>query len=174
MKSKKIAIALTLTLLLGATGTVFAAETITNTKNNIATHQALGMNRITGVRGYDYVNAVLKNKLGLTDKEITDGLNLGKTAYILAKEKGMTEEQFQAAILEERSKAIDAAVTKGTLTKEQGATLKETLKTNQASCTGNFGEGNGNSCGNGSGMMGIGNGCGNSCGVMGSGSGIFK
>jgi hypothetical protein len=160
MKSKKIAIALTLTLLLGVSGTVFASGTTTNAKTSIAVHQRLGLNRITGIRGYDYVTSVLKNKLSLTDQQITDGINLGKTVYDLAKEKGMTEEQFQAALLEERSKAIDEAVTKGTITKENGATLKETLKTNQSSCTGNFGKGNinsnktGNSHGNGCGMMG--------------------
>lgn len=160
MKSKKMAIALTLTLILGVGGTVFATETTTNTKSNVAIHQALGMGRITGIRGYDYVTSVLKNKLGLTDKEITDGLSSGKTVYDLAKEKGMTEEQFQAALLEEKSKAIDEAVTKDTITKEQGDALKETLKTNMSSCTGNFGERNinsnktGNSHGNGGGMMG--------------------
>ena len=163
MKSKKIAIALTLTLILGVGGTVFAAET-TTTKNNMTTHQGLGMTRMAGIRGYDSVTSVLKNKLGLTDKEITDGFNLGKTVYDLAKEKGISEEQFKTALLEEISKAIDEAVTKGTMTKEQGDTLKENLKTNQASCTGNFGGGNlnsngtGNYHGNGGGMMGGGRG----------------
>jgi len=74
---------------------------------------------MTGIRGYDSVTLVLKDKLGLTDKEITDRLTSGKTVYDLAKEKGMTQ--------------------------EQGNTLKETLKTNQASCTGDFGQGNLNS-----------------------------
>ena len=63
MKSKKIAIALTLTLILGATGTVFAAGTTTNTSQGTSIHQALGMARTTGLRGYDYVTSVLKNKL---------------------------------------------------------------------------------------------------------------
>lgn len=136
MKSKKIAIALTLTLILGVGCTIFAAETTTNTKNNTATHQALGMNRMAGIRGYDSITYILKNKLGLTDKEITDELSSGKTVYDLALEKGITQ--------------------------EQGDTLKETLNTNQASCTGNFGGGNlnlnetDNSHGNGGGMMGSG------------------
>jgi len=172
MKSKKIVMALTLTLLLGASGSALAyGATSNNTTPGTAVHQGLGMNRITGVRGYDYVTSVLKNKLGLTDKEITDGLTSGKTVYDLAKAKGMTEEQFQAALLEEKSKALDAAVTKGTITKEQGDTLKATLKANQSTCTGNFGSGNmnknrtGNSHGNGGRMGG---------GMMGSGSEVFK
>ena len=154
MKSKKVVIALTLTLILGIGGSAlaFGATTNTPTINSVA-HQGLGMNRMTGVRGYDYVTSVLKNKLGLTGIEITDGLNSGKTVYDLAKAKGMTIEQFKAALLEERTKAVDEAVTKGTMTKEQGDALKADLKTNQASCTGNFGEGNSNSHGN-SGRMG--------------------
>ena len=116
MKSKKIAIALTLTLILGVGGTVFAAgattTTTTTTKSSIATHQALGMNRMAGIRGYD-----------------------------LAKGKGMTE--------------------------EQGSTLKGSLKTNQTSCTGNFGEGNFNS-------NGTGNSHGNGGGIMGGGRGMMR
>jgi len=166
MKNKKIAIALTLTLALSATGVVFAAETSTTTPEATAVHQFLGMARATGIRGYDYVTSVLKNKLGFTDTQITDELNSRKTVYELAKEKGMSEETFQAALLAEKSKAVDASVTKGTITKEEGATLKENIKTNQSSCTGNFGEGsmnsngtgNSNSRGNGGGMMGSGRG----------------
>jgi len=162
MKKNKIAIALTLTLILGASGAVFAAETSTTSKSTTVVHQALGMARATGIRGYDYVTTVLKNKLGLTDKQITDELNSGKTVYELAKEKGISQETFQAALLAEKSKAVDASVTKGTITKEEGTTLKKNLKTNQSSCTGNFGQGNmnsnrtGNTHGNGGGMMGSG------------------
>jgi len=161
MKSKKIAIALTLTLILGATGTVFAAET-SQSAEPTTIHQALGMARATGLRGYDYVTSVLKDKLGLTSAQVTDELDSGKTVYELAKEKGMSEEAFQAALLAEKSKAVDTAVTKGTITKEEGAILKENLKTNSESCTGDFGQGNknssaaGNAHGNGGSRMGSG------------------
>lgn len=172
MKSKKIVIALTLTLILGVGGSALAFGATTNNPAVSSTvGQGLGMNRIAGVSGYDYVNSVLKNKLGLTEKEITDGLNSGKTVYDLAKTKGITEEQFKTALYEERSNALDEAVTKGTLTKEQGDTLKTDLKINQACCTGDFGEGNinsnrnSNSHGNGGRMAG---------GMMGSGKEISK
>jgi len=168
MKNKKIAIALTLTLALSATGVVFAAETSTTTPTT-AVHQFLGMARATGLRGYDYVTSVLKTKLGFTDTQITAGLDSGKTVYELAKEKGMSQEAFQAALLAEKSKAVDASVTKGTITKEEGATLKEDIKTNQSSCTGNFGEGSMNSNGTGNS-----NSRGNGGGMMGSGRGFYK
>ena len=91
---------------------------------------------VTGMRGYDYVESVLKDKLGMTDEEITTGLNSGKTMYALAEEKGMTEDQFKAALLEERNKAVDKAVADGTITNEEGVKLKETLKNNLDTCTG--------------------------------------
>ena len=91
---------------------------------------------VTGMRGYDYVESVLKDKLGMTDEEITAGLNSGKTMYDLAEEKGMTEDQFKTALLEERNKAVDKAVADGTITSEEGDSLKETLKNNIDNCTG--------------------------------------
>ena len=140
----------------------------TNTQPTTGTHQRAGMMMVTGMRGYDYVESVLKDKLGMTDEEITTGLNSGKTMYTLAEEKGMTVDQFKAALLEERNKAVDKAVADGTITNEDGANLKETLKNNLDTCTGipgqrmgknGAGRGNGQGTGHmsGSGMRSSGN-----------------
>ena len=157
MKKKNLIIALTMTMALGIGVTAYAS---TGTVNG--TCQGAGLGRVTAMRGYDYVEAVLKSKLGLTDKEITDGFNSGKTMYDLAKEKGMTEEQFKAALLEEKNKAVDKAVADGKMTKAEGDTLKETLKNNIDSCTGIPGQrqgrgGNGNGHMKGNGARGVGN-----------------
>lgn len=133
MKGKKLLAALALTLAVGVSATVYA-EATTN-----STNQRLGLGRITSMRGYDYASSVLKNKLGMTDKEITDGLNSGKTIYGLAKDKGMTIDEFRKALIEEKSKYIDEAVSKGTITKEQGVSLKENIKNNISNCSGNIG-----------------------------------
>ncbi|EYE88877.1 hypothetical protein Q428_05755 [Fervidicella metallireducens AeB] len=135
MRVKKLIAVLALTAAVGAGSTVYAATTQTSTLN-----RGLGLGRITSLRGYDYLVSILKNKLGLTDKQISDGLNSGKTMYDLAKEKGMTAEKFRALLLEEKNKAIDNAVSKGTITKEQGNALKETLKNNMNNCTGTPGQ----------------------------------
>lgn len=173
MKSKKLWVALTLSLVLVTSGVVFAAEASTTTPITTVNRKALGMAMTTGLRGYDYVTSVLKNKLGFTDTQITAGLASGKTVYELAKEKGMSEEQFKAALLAEKSKAIDASVTKGTIAKEEGTTLKENIKANSTSCTGNFGEGNKNSNGTGN-VHGTNKTHENSGGMMGSGRGASK
>ena len=155
MKKRNLIIGLVFTLAIGIGATAYAA-----TNTSTASSQGLGLGRITNTRGYDYVTSVLKDKLGLTDADITNAKNSGKTMYDLAKEKGMTPEVFQSALYEQKAKAIDDSVTKGTITKEQGDTLKANLKTNMDSCSGNFGQmqgkGNGNGNGRGRGMMGNG------------------
>jgi len=150
MKSKKLIIALTMALTMGLGITAYASTTQSTT----GTHQRAGMMMVTGMRGYDYVESVLKDKLGITDEEITTGLNSGKTMYALAQEKGMTEDQFKEALLEERNKAIDKTVADGTITNEEGVLLKETLKNNLDNCTVIPGQRmgrNGAGCGNGQG-----------------------
>ena len=129
MKSKKLIIALTMTITMGLGVTAYASTESTN-----ATHPKAGLGMVTGMRGYDYVESVLKNKLGMTDEEITAGLNSGKTMYTLAEEKGMTEDQFKTALLAEKTKAVDKAVSDGNITNEEGDSLKETLKNNVDSC----------------------------------------
>lgn len=151
MKSKKLILALTMTITMGLGITAYAATESANTQTTTVTtantstngfHMAgAGLGRATGMRGYDYVEAVLKDKLGMTDEEITAGFNSGKTMYDLAKEKGMTEDEFKTALLEERIKAIDKAVADGNITKEEGDSIKENLKNNMDNCTGIPGQG---------------------------------
>lgn len=133
MKTKKLIISLAMMLTMGLGVTAYAA---TSTESTTGTHQRAGMMMVTGMRGSDYVESVLKDKLGMTDEEITAGLNSGKTMYALAEEKGMTIDQFKAALLDERNKAVDKAVTDGTITNEEGTSIKETLKNNLDNCTG--------------------------------------
>lgn len=145
MKVKSIIAALAITLVIGAGATVYA-----ETKTGYI-HQGLGLGRISSIRGYDYSSSVLKDKLGMTDKEITDGLNVGKTMYDLAKDKGMTADEFKAALIEAKTKSIDKAVSNGTITKEQGDSIKENIKNNIGNCISNPGSMRGNGArGNGS------------------------
>ena len=135
MKAKKLVLGLAVTLTMGLGVTAYAANAETATSTNYI-HQGVVLAKVTNIRGYDYVESVLKDKLGMTDAEITDGFNSGKTMYDLAKEKGMTEDEFKEALLEERNKAIDKAVANGTITKEDWYSMKETLENNMYNCTG--------------------------------------
>lgn len=156
MKKRNIITALALTMAIGVGATAYAATT--DTKAAGAAAQGLGLGRITSMRGYDYISNILKSKLGLSDTDITNATNSGKTFHDLAVEKGMTQDDLKASLLEERTKAIDAAVSKGTVTKEEGENIKANLNANMENCTGNFGERQGQGKGQGRGMMGNGQG----------------
>ena len=163
MKKRSIISALALTIAIGVGATAYAASA-DNTAAGVP-GQRLGIGRITSMRGYDYITNILKSKLGLSDADITNAANTGKTPYELATEKGMTQDQLKTLLLEERTKAIDAAITKGTITKEEGETLKANLNTNMENCTGNFGQrqGLGQDQGRGQGRGMMGNGQGRGC-----------
>lgn len=158
MKKRNIIFVLVLTIVIGVGATAYAATNSTST----AGRQRLGLGRVTSMRGYDFISNILKNKLGLSETDISNATSSGKTLYELATEKGMTEEQFKAALLEEKTNAIDTAVSKGTITKDEGETLKANVSSNIANCTGNFnqckglglGQGQGRGRGLGRGMMG--------------------
>ena len=158
MKKRNIIAALVLTLTIGMGATAYASSTDNVSSQSLT--QRLGLGKITSMRGYDYITNILKNKLGLKDTDITNALNSGKTPYDLASEKGMTQEELKASLTEEKVKAIDAAVAKGTITKEDGETIKANLKANMENCTGNFGQnkrqGNGQGKRQGCGMTGNG------------------
>lgn len=156
MKKRNIITALTLTMAIGMGATAYAASA--DNTAAAASGQRLGLGRITSMRGYDNITNILKNKLGISDSDIINARNSGKTLYDLAEEKGMTDEQLKTSLLEERSKAIDDAVAKGTITKDEGENLKAKLNDNMQNCTGNFGQGQGQGRGQGGRMMGNGQG----------------
>lgn len=144
MKKRNLIIGIVLALTIGISTTVYAAA-----GSGQSASQRLGLGRIISMRGRDAMISLLKNKLGLTDADINSARNLGKTLYELAEEKGLTADQLKSALYEERAKAIDDAVSKGTITKEQGDTLKANLKSNIGNCAGVFGQGQGQGFGRG-------------------------
>jgi ribosomal protein S20 len=160
MKKRSIITALALTLAIGMGATAYAA---TSDSTAPVQGQRLGLGRITAMRGYDYITNILKNKLGLSDKDVKSALDSGKTPYEIAAEKGLNQDELKKAMLEERVKSINAAVSKGTISKEQGEALKQNLDANIESCQGNFGQRKGL----GQGMQGRGQGR----GMMGNGQG---
>lgn len=132
MKKKNLVLTLAITLAVGLGATAYAATTSTSN----AYHQGCGTGLvpITGFRGFDIITNVLKGK-GVTDSEVTNAINSGKTLNSLAKEKGITDDEIKKSLLEEKIKIIDAAVAKGSLTKEQGDASKARIKENIANCT---------------------------------------
>jgi len=169
MKKKNLITALVLTIAIGAGVTSYAASNTISKTNTIGNengaHQRLQLGKTIGARGYDSVTSVLKNKLKVTDEEITNAINSGKSMFDLAKEKGISEEDFKAAIKADRIKLIDKAIANGKISKEQGDSIKASVEANMENCTGNFGQmrkGNENCSGSGcGGRMGNSRGAGN-------------
>ena len=132
MKKKNLVLTLAMTLAIGLGATAYAATTSTSN----AYHQGggTGLGRVTGFRGFDIITNVLKGK-GVTDTEITNALDSGKTLNSLATEKGITADELKKSMLEGKTKIIDDAVAKGTLTKEQGDAEKARITENIENCT---------------------------------------
>ena len=103
---------------------------LNNKTSESSTHQRASLRRITGHRGYEFIETVLKDKLGVTDEEIQASLDAGKSLHDLALEKGMTEEEFKNALIEEKNKAIDKAVSEGSISQEEGDTAKNIISSN--------------------------------------------
>ncbi|KOA21481.1 hypothetical protein CLHOM_01520 [Clostridium homopropionicum DSM 5847] len=133
MKKRNIATTLILALTLGIGATAYAATENANTSNTTTatnTRQPVGLNRAIGVRGYEFMESVLKDLGKLTDEEISKARLEGKTLYDIATEKGLSYDDLKNAMLNSKYKAIDDAVTKGTITSEQAATYKNAIKSN--------------------------------------------
>ncbi len=140
MKKKSLITALALTMFIGVGSAAYAASNTSSSTEVNTANQKVGLKRITNLRGYDYANSVLKNKFGVTDEEITKAKEEGKSMYQIAKDKGIDMNQYKAALIEEKSKAVDEAVKSGKITADEGTALKEKIKNNINSCTGNGGQ----------------------------------
>lgn len=131
MKKKNLIVTLSITLLLGLGATAYAATAPTN---SFCQGTGTGLGRLGGFRGFDIISNVLKGK-GITDTEITNALNSGKTLNSLAEEKGITNDELKKSLLDEKTKIIYDAVAKGTITKEQGEASKARITQNINNCT---------------------------------------
>lgn len=134
MKRKNLVVALAFTLMVGLGTTVYAATNNNENNNTVRNCAGTGIGKITGFRGYDIISNILKDK-GVTDSQITDSLKSGKTLHDIAEDKGISDDELKNSIIQEKTKIIDDAIAKGTITKEQGDAAKERIKENSANCT---------------------------------------
>ncbi|MBI6875553.1 hypothetical protein [Clostridium aciditolerans] len=134
MKKKNLIIALTLVLSLGVGVTAYADSKTPTTTSSSVTCSGYGFGKVAGIRGYDFMTNILKNKFGISDSDISNARNSGKTMYDIARDKGITEDQFKSAMVEERTKAVDEAVKNASITKEQGENIKSNIKENSSNC----------------------------------------
>lgn len=127
MKKKTIILALALTLSIGIGATAYAAAAPEGGENT-----GLGLGRITNLRGYEYLVSVVKDKLKVTDADLDKAREDGMTISEFAEEKGLSHDDLHDALVDAKTKAVDEAMTKGTITKEEGDTLKEAIKNSES------------------------------------------
>jgi hypothetical protein len=74
---------------------------------------------------HDDMVAAFAAKLGLSATDVEARLDKGETMWQIAESKGLTSEQYSAAMLDARNAAIDAAVKAGTFTQAQADAMKQ-------------------------------------------------
>lgn len=84
------------------------------------------------------ISSVLKNKLGFTEEQIDSAKKSGKTAFDLAKEKGVTPDKLRTMIIDAKSEKIDEAVKEGKIEKEKADSIKSHIKDKVQNWDGTF------------------------------------
>jgi hypothetical protein len=121
-RNLKIMTALAITLSLGLGFVTVHAATSSSTTSNTT----IKVECKVGFCNPAY--SILESK-GFTKTQIDDAAKAGKTAFDLAKEKGMTADQLRSEIIAAKSKKIDQAVADGKITSEKAGTIKANLPT---------------------------------------------
>jgi hypothetical protein len=68
---------------------------------------------------HETMEAAIAEALGLTVEDLEAAHEEGKTAWDIAQEQGITEEEFSTLMFDARSAALEQAVADGTITQEQ-------------------------------------------------------
>lgn len=135
-KVKKIA-ALTLSLVILIGSTAFAKPT-SNEGDSIKSEKKLDQrNHKKGPRKCNKLSSI--KELGLTEEEISNARNSGKTLFDLAKEKkGLTPEQVRAILIKAKTDAINKKVEEGKITKERANEIIPKMKSRIENWDGNL------------------------------------
>ncbi len=95
---------------------------------------------------HEVMQAAMAEALGITHDELEERYAAGDTAWTIAQEKGLTQEEFTTLMSEARSKAFDQLVADGTLTQEQADWMGDRMGNMMQN---GYGDGTGGCMGNG-------------------------
>jgi Protein of unknown function (DUF2680) len=139
MKKKSLALVFTLILAANTSTLAFAQNTnlseVDPKPNKECCDKKHHHKDSLGLRGKDVTEKVLTEKLKITQKEIDKARDEGKDLRDLVKEKGITYNQYKAAVLEVKFELIDKAVSEGKVTKERAEEIKTKIKAKMDSRT---------------------------------------
>jgi Spy/CpxP family protein refolding chaperone len=95
---------------------------------------------------HDAMEEAMAGALGITEEELEERFAAGDTAWTIAQEKGLTQEEFTQWMTEARSQAFAKLVDEGVLTQEQADWMQERMGTRLQN---GFGDGTGTCMGGG-------------------------
>jgi len=78
---------------------------------------------------HEAMQDAIAEALGITHDELEERYATGDTAWTIAQEKGLTQEEFTQLMTEARSKALNQLVADGVLTQEQADWMLERMGT---------------------------------------------
>jgi hypothetical protein len=81
---------------------------------------------------HEFVEEALADKPGITETQIEEGLNSGKTMYQIALDEGIQEADVPALLQEVHEAAFDKAVADGVISREQADWMLQRMKGNWA------------------------------------------
>jgi len=151
MKKSLLVIGISVTILaaLAVAGFAFAQQPTPTAPNGPGMMGGRG-GGMMGEDGYgpmhEVMQAAMAEALGITHEELEERLAAGDTAWTIAQEKGLTQEEFFTLMSEARNKAFDQLVADGTLTQEQADWMKSRMGTMMQN---GYGDGTGGCMGNG-------------------------
>ncbi|MBU5592865.1 YckD family protein [Clostridium sp. MSJ-4] len=146
MKNKKIIAALVLSITMGIGARAYADTSLgvvnDNNKPIEKSYEGkvrnqcnkLGAGRLVGKKGYEFKLEALAKKLNMSIDELSKLRAEGKTFYQIAKEKGLSDEDYKSVMKEARMATIDKAIEEGKITKEQGDEIKAKIEENMKNC----------------------------------------
>lgn len=109
--------------------------------NNIS-KQNLANNNAKLVTGFIHpslsIESVLKEDLDFSTEEIEKCKALGKNAFDLARENGITEQQLKDSIIEVKCKKVDEVFNKGTISGKLANMMKNVIKSRTEKWDGSF------------------------------------
>lgn len=155
MKKSLVVVAILAALLtaLGAVGFALAGQNTPPTPYGPGMMGGRGGGMMGGLRSEDgygpmheAMEEAMAEALGISVEELEASHAAGETAWTIAQEKGLTQEQFVQLMSEARQKALDKLVEEGTLTQAQADWMLERMGSRMQS---GFGDGTGTCMGGG-------------------------
>lgn len=138
MKKSLLVVGISVAILAALTvaGFAFAQQPTPTVPNGPGMMGGRGSGMMGGLQGEDgygpmheVMQAAMAEALGTTPEELEERHAAGDTAWTIAQEKGLTQEEFITLMSEARSKAFDQLVADGTLTQEQADWMKDRMGT---------------------------------------------